>query len=85
MAYHKALDDLCEKYYMDCTKFPEEKSRKNRAYSLVKWSYSIIYYLISSIWAYQLLKNTSYFPPWLGGVNPQGGFHTLFSDLPLQV
>jgi hypothetical protein len=67
---------------MDCSKFNDEKSRKNRAYSLVKWSYSIIYYLISSFWAYYLLKNTSYFPSWFGGIYPDGGFHNLHKYVP---
>ena len=36
-------------------------------YTLVKWSYSIVYYIIASIAAILLIKDTSFFPTWLGG------------------
>lgn len=33
----------------------------------MKWGYSMIYYLASSIWAYKIIKETSFMPTWLGG------------------
>ena len=42
-------------------------AKEERAYTLVKWVYSIFYYLISSIAGYMLIKDTSFFPTWLGG------------------
>jgi hypothetical protein len=59
------FDGLCEKYYLG-NKY-EGKARAKRAYTLVKWGYSLVYYLISSIAAIYILKDTSYFPTWLGG------------------
>lgn len=59
------FDGLCEKYYLS-SKY-EGKARAKRAYTLVKWGYSLVYYLISSIAAIYILKDTSYFPTWLGG------------------
>lgn len=38
-----------------------------RSYTLVKWGYSIIYYIISSIWSYKILCGTRFMPTWLGG------------------
>lgn len=38
-----------------------------KSYSIVKWIYSGVYYTGTSITAYVLLKNTSFFPTFLGG------------------
>jgi hypothetical protein len=43
------------------------KARSKRSYTLVKWAYSLCYYFISSIAAYYLIKDTNFFPTWLGG------------------
>lgn len=63
---HYIFDGLCVKYYLTENKY-EGKAREKRAYTLVKWGYSILYYLISSISAFYLIKDTSFFPTWLGG------------------
>jgi ceramide synthetase len=33
----------------------------------VKWGYSILYYFLSSVSAFLLIKDTSFYPTWLGG------------------
>ena len=33
----------------------------------MKWSYSVIYYAITSVVSLYLIKDTSFFPTWLGG------------------
>lgn len=63
---HYLLDPLCIKYYLNETKY-EGKSREKRAFTLVKWAYSIFYYFFSAIIAFLLIKDTSFFPTWLGG------------------
>ena len=55
------------------------KYRSKRSYTLVKWAYSVGYYLISSVTAYYLLKDTEYFPTWLGG---SGSCMNQFLDAP---
>jgi hypothetical protein len=76
---HYFLDDLCEKYYLVNQKY-EGKARQKRAHTLVKWSYSIIYYTISSIVGYCLIKDTNSFPTWLGG---NGSCYNFIKDAPL--
>lgn len=79
MLVHYLFDDLCEKYYIDIDKYNEPEIRKKRSYTLVKWEYSIIYYLLSSVAAYLVLKNTIYFPIWFGG---KGNSLFLFNNYP---
>ena len=38
-----------------------------RSYTLVKWGYSLIYYIVTSAAAYWILVQTSAMPAWLGG------------------
>jgi hypothetical protein len=38
-----------------------------RCYTLVKWGYSLIYYFISTLYAYIILYNSDSLPVWLGG------------------
>lgn len=64
---HYVFDDLCEKYYLNRERYATDEERKKRSYTLVKWGYSIGYYLISSIWCYKILMDTTFFPTWLGG------------------
>jgi hypothetical protein len=66
-AVHYFFDELCDKYYINWEKYPSEEERKKRCYTLVKWGYSIGYYLVSSVWCYTILMDTTYFPSWLGG------------------
>lgn len=54
------------KYYMHENKY-KGSAKEERAYTLVKWIYSIVYYFISSVAGYILIKDTSFFPTWLGG------------------
>lgn len=78
---HYALDDLCEKHYLNQAKYVTEEERKKRSYTLVKWGYSIVYYLASSVWCFRILMATSYLPTWLGG---QGDpFTYLVNKLPV--
>ena len=67
MLVHYLLDGPCEKYYITNERYLEPESRKRRCYTLVKWGYSIVYYLVSSLWAYKILRPTSFMPTWLGG------------------
>jgi hypothetical protein len=43
------------------------ETRMKKSFSIVKWSYSGAYYTGTSIAAYVLLKDTAFFPPFLGG------------------
>lgn len=64
---HYTLDDLCDRHYLNHDKYGSEEDRKKRSYTLVKWGYSIVYYLLSSIWCFRILTETTYLPVWLGG------------------
>lgn len=64
---HRNFDGLCDEHYINREKYPTEEERKKRCYTLVKWAYSIAYYLLSSAWAYKILMGTTYFPTWMGG------------------
>lgn len=55
------------KHYITEERYLDPEARKKRCYTLVKWGYSIIYYLISSIWCYKILCETRFMPTWLGG------------------
>lgn len=41
--------------------------------------YKVVYYLITSAWAYTILRNQNYLPPLLGG---RGNFKYSFTDFP---
>lgn len=64
---HHFLDDLCAEFYITGEKYTTPEDKKKRCYTLVKWAYSLVYYLISSVWCYTILKQTTYLPTWLGG------------------
>lgn len=64
---HNYLDDLCEKYFITEKKYLDPESRKKRCFTLVKWGYSIFYYVLSSIWAYKILLGTKFMPTYMGG------------------
>ncbi len=64
---HKMLDPLCEKYYINHSKYHDPDARKKRCYTLVRWAFSFTYYAISSITGYLILLPTSFMPTWLGG------------------
>lgn len=61
------FDDLCDRHYLNHDKYVTEEDRKKRSYTLVKWGYSIAYYLASSVWCFRILMDTTFFPEWLGG------------------
>ena len=48
-------------------KYVDVDKRRKRCYTLAKWTFSELYYLPVSIWAYFLLLPTSFMPGWLGG------------------
>jgi hypothetical protein len=74
------FDGLCEKYFINHTKYTDPEARKKRCYTLVKWGYSIIYYSLSSIACFLLLMKTSYFPTWLGGTGTPENIYNDFPD-----
>ena len=41
--------------------------RRKRCETLVKWAYSMSYYIFSSYWAYTILKEADILPGFLGG------------------
>lgn len=43
------------------------ETRMKKSYCIVKWAYSAVYYMGTSVAAYILLKDTSFFPSFLGG------------------
>lgn len=66
-AVHYIFDDICEKYYINWEKYPLLENRKKRCYTLVKWTYSIGYYVLSSLWGFKIMTGSTFFPIWLGG------------------
>ena len=64
---HEYFDGLCEQYYITEERYVEPEAKKKRSYTLVKWGYTSIYYILSSAWAYKILIGTSFMPTWLGG------------------
>ena len=64
---HYLFDERCVKYYLNQEKYTTEEARKKRAYTLVKWAYSLLYYGTSSVLGYLLVQQTTFMPTWLGG------------------
>ena len=79
MLVHYLFDDLIEKYYITDQRYTEPEARKKRCYTLVKWGYSSLYYLFSSVWAFLILKETTFMPTWLGG---KGSPYTMVDAVP---
>ena len=63
---HYCLDGWFLDNYLTDEKY-EGPARPKRVHTLVKWSYSMVYYIFSSVTAIMLIKDTSFFPTWLGG------------------
>lgn len=61
------MDDWVYHNYIGEIRYKDEIARRRRSYTLAKWAYSIVYYISSSIVGYILIKDTSFFPPFLGG------------------
>lgn len=61
------FDDWFLVNYINEAKYPDMEKRKKRCYTFTKWAFSELYYLPCSIWAYFLLKESSFMPGWLGG------------------
>jgi len=78
IAAHYFFDDICEKRYIDHKVYTDPEARKKRCYTLVKWGYSTIYYVLMSVASFLVLKNTSYFPTWLGGSGSPLNVHNDF-------
>ena len=76
---HYYLDDLCFKHYIVEVKYPDIEARRKRSYTLVKWAYSIFYYLVTSMWAYKIMIGTTFMPTWLGGL---GSPYTMGDHIP---
>ena len=67
------------KYDITDQRYIEPEAKKKRSYTLVKWGYTCIYYLFSSLWAYKILRETDFMPVWLGG---KGSPYTLLEVAP---
>ena len=78
---HYIFDDWCLHHILTDERY-EGSARPKRAYTLVKWMYSIFYYLVSSTAAYYLLKDTSFFPTWLGGSGTCHNYYICAQSLP---
>ena len=76
---HHYLDDLCAKYYITNLRYHDEESKKKRCYTMVKWAYSIVYYMMAAGWACKILRESSFLPRWLGG---NGDLVSAFTDTP---
>ncbi len=64
---HYLLDDKFAEHYVNEVKYPTEELRKKKAYTIVKWTYSMVYYALSSLAAYIIIQPTTFMPTWLGG------------------
>ena len=62
---HKIFDPLCEKYYIKHEKYQDKEFRMKRCYTLVKWGYSMFYYLFSSSIGLYLVMETKLLPTWM--------------------
>ena len=76
---HHYFDPIFEAHYITTSKYIDPEACKKRCYTLVKWAYSIIYYLLSSAWAYKIMLGCEMFPTWLGG---NGSVHNMFKGYP---
>jgi hypothetical protein len=67
------FDDWFLVNYINENKYPDMERRRKRCYTFTKWVFSEFYYLPCSIWAYFILRPTTFMPGWLGGNgNPHG-------------
>jgi hypothetical protein len=65
--FHYALDEKCAQHYINKEKYPTEEARKKKAYTVVRWGFSLLYYGASSTAAFLIIQPTSFMPNWLGG------------------
>ena len=79
---HQVFDKKCEDSFITLQRYTEPEAKKKRSYTLVKWGYSLVYYFIRSIAGYLLIKDTSYFPTWLGGTGQCTNVFVFVPDLP---
>ena len=79
MLIHHYFDPIFEEHYITESRYIDPVLRKKRCYTLVKWAYSILYYIISSIWGYKIMIGTTLMPTWLGG---HGNLFIMNSELP---
>ncbi len=64
---HYLLDHKCAVYYVNDIKYPTEEQKLKKAYTIVKWAFSLFYYAISSIAAFLIVLPTTFMPTWMGG------------------
>lgn len=61
------MDSWISENFLSPKRYQEPEARAKRCYTIAKWGYTAAYYFISSIVGYNLIKDTSYFPVFLGG------------------
>ena len=66
-AWHQKVDDYVFKHYLSQDRYADEVARRRRSYTIAKWGYSLIYYLLSSVLGYCIVRETSFLPSFLGG------------------
>ena len=64
---HYLFDSWVEKNYLRNDKYKEMEARMKKSYTIVKWYFGIIFYTFTSSFAYYLLKDSYFLPPFLGG------------------
>lgn len=64
---HKWFDSVVEKYWLRRDKYPDMETRMRKSFSIVKWHYSNLYYIGTSVSAYLLIKDTKFLPWFFGG------------------
>ena len=64
---HYLLDQKCAIYYVNDVKYQTEEQRLKKAYTIIKWAFSLFYYGISSIAAFLIILPTTFMPTWMGG------------------
>lgn len=64
---HELLDDWVDINFLRTDKYIDAVARKKKSYTIVRWSYNIIYYTSTSVSGYLLIKDTKFMPTFLGG------------------
>lgn len=64
---HYLFDEWVEKNYLRQDKYKDKVVRMKKSYTIVKWGFGIVFYSFTSTFAYILLKDSYYLPPFLGG------------------
>jgi hypothetical protein len=64
---HRKFDRECEMKFICWKMYPITQKRQFRSFMIVKWGWNVLYYIVSVIWGYMVLKDTSIMPSILGG------------------